>query len=152
MIGRVPVGLFDVDARFHRGALTARGEFALMFIGNANALNQALLAGTPDQQSAGPVSSQARGAYAEIGYDLLQLLIPSSEQGLTAFTRFDYSDTQVAVPAGMTPRLEFRRYSQMVGLVYRPIPQIALKADYRRHWFGSGEAYNEFASAITWLF
>ena len=151
-VGHVPVGLFDVDARFHKGGFTARGELALLLIGDAGRLNQALLSGTPEQQGAGPVSSQARGGYAEVGYDLLRLVAPSSEQALAAFTRFDYADTQANVPAGSTPRLEFRRYSQMIGLVYRPIPQIALKADYRRHWLGSGEAYNELASAITWLF
>jgi hypothetical protein len=151
-VGKVPVWLFEIDARFRRGGFTGRGEFALLFIGQAAALNQALRSGTPEQQAAGPVSSQARGAYAEVGYDLLRLLAPSSEQSLTAFTRFDYADTQASVPAELTPRLEFRRFSQMLGLVYRPIPQVALKADWRRHWLGNGDAYNEFASAITWLF
>jgi hypothetical protein len=40
----------------------------------------------------------------------------------------------------------------MVGLVYKPIPQIALKMDYRRQWLGDDEAFNELAAAITWLF
>jgi hypothetical protein len=87
-----------------------------------------------------------------VGYDVLRFLAPSSEQALNAFTRFDYANTQAVVPAGFAPRPEFRRYSQMVGLVYKPIPQIALKMDYRRHWLGDDEAFNEFAAAITWLF
>ena len=151
-VGRVPVWLFEIDARFHRGGWSGRGEFALQLISDAAALNQALLSGTDAQKEAGPVASRSQGAYAELAYDLLRLLAPSSEQSLTAFTRFDYADTQASVPSGLTPRLEFRRFSQMVGLVYRPIPQVALKADFRRHWLGSGDAYNEFASAITWLF
>jgi hypothetical protein len=36
--------------------------------------------------------------------------------------------------------------------VYRPIPQIALKGDYRRHWFGAGPGYNELAAALAWMF
>ena len=151
-VGRVPVGLFDIDARFHKGGFTARVEVALLLIGDAGKLNQALLAGTPEQQAAGPVASQSRGGYAEVGYDVLRFLAPSSEQALNAFTRFDYSNTQAVVPAGFTPRPEFRRYSQVLGLVYKPIPQIALKMDYRRHWLGNDEAFNEFAAAITWLF
>jgi hypothetical protein len=151
-VGRVPVGLFDLDARFHKGGFTARAEVALLLIGDAGKLNQALLAGTSEQQAAGPVASQARGGYAEVGYDVLRFLAPSSEQALNAFTRFDYVNTQAVVPAGLAPRQEFRRYSQMVGLVYKPIPQIALKADYRRRWLGDDEAFNEFAAAITWLF
>lgn len=151
-VGHVPVGLFDIDARFHKRGFTARAELALLLVGDAGKLNEALLAGTPEQQSAGPVASQSRGGYAEVGYDLLRLFAPSSEQALNAFTRFDYANTQAVLPAGFVPRSEFKRHSQMVGLVYKPIPQIALKMDYRRHWLGDGETFNEFAAAITWLF
>jgi hypothetical protein len=44
------------------------------------------------------------------------------------------------------------RYVITAGLVYRPIPQIALKGDYRRHWFGAGAGYNELAAALAWMF
>jgi hypothetical protein len=40
----------------------------------------------------------------------------------------------------------------MVGLDYAPIPQIVLKIDVRRQWIGDGTAYNQFDSALTWLF
>ena len=66
--------------------------------------------------------------------------------------RFDYADTQAEVPAGFTARAEFRRYSEVMGLVYRPIPQIALKADYRFRQYGDHTTAQELASAITWLF
>ena len=49
-------------------------------------------------------------------------------------------------------REELRRETYTVGLTHRPIPQIALKLDYRRHEFGAGPGYNEIASAITWMF
>lgn len=148
-IGRVPVGLFEVDARTRRGALSARAEVAVLFIGDAGALSRALVAASPD---VGPISSQSRGAYLEVAYDVLALLAPRSGQGLTAFTRFDYADTQADVPAGFDARKEFRRYSEVVGLVYRPIPQVALKADYRFRQFGDHTTAQELASAITWLF
>jgi hypothetical protein len=151
-VGDVPVGLFEVDVRTRRGAFSARAEAALLLVGDAGALNQALAAGTPEQAEAGPVSSQSRGGYVELAYDLLQALAPASSQGLTAFARFDYTDTQADVPAGFEARLEFRRYSEVVGLVYRPIPQIALKVDYRRRQFGEGAGTGEVASGITWLF
>src|SRR5262249_56455018 len=93
-----------------------------------------------------------QGAYAEVAYDLLRLVAPSTEQSLTAFTRFDYADTQASVPSGFTPRLEFRRFSQMVGLVYPPIPQVALKADYRRHCLGNHHPSNESPPALASCF
>jgi hypothetical protein len=151
-VGRVPVTLFEADARTRWGGFTARAQAAVLFIGQASALNQALEGGPTEQQDAVPVSSQSRGAYLEVGYDILRLLAPKERQTLTAFVRGEYVDTQADVPAGFEAKLEFRRYSAVAGLVYRPIPQIALKADYRRREFGKGPGFNEIATAITWLF
>jgi hypothetical protein len=152
-VGRVPVAMFEADARTRWQGFTARAEVAALFVGDAGPLNQALVAeGSPEQQEALPISSKALGGYLEVGYDLLHLLAPGERQSLTAFTRAEYVDTQADVPAGFDARLEFRRYSGVAGLVYRPIPQVALKADYRRREFGTGPGYNEIATAITWLF
>jgi hypothetical protein len=151
-VGRVPVSLFEADARTRWGGFTARAEAAVLFVGDAAALSRALEGGTTEQQAAVPVSSQARGAYLEVGYDVLRLLAPKERQSLTAFVRGEYVDTQADVPAGFEAKLEFRRYSAVAGLVYRPIQQIALKADYRRREFGAGPGFNEIATAITWLF
>ena len=105
-----------------------------------------------EQMAAVPVSSQLRGGYAEVGYDLLPMLAPGNPQSLTGFGRFDYVDTQADVPATFTANPALRRYSAVLGLVWRPIPQIAIKADYRRREFGAGAGANEAASAITWMF
>jgi hypothetical protein len=150
-VGRVPVGIVEADARTRIGGFSARGEIAFLFVGDTARLDRALAEGSPGQAEAVPVSAQSRGAYVEIAYDLFHLW-PATEQSLTAFARFDYADTQVAVPAGYTERLEFRRLIGTAGLVWRPIPQIGIKADYRRHHLGTGEGFDEFASAITWLF
>ncbi|HUJ60989.1 MAG TPA: hypothetical protein VLX92_20940 [Kofleriaceae bacterium] len=151
-VGYVPIGLFDIDARYKHGGLSARGEVALLVIGDAGALDQALAAGSADQMAAGAVSSRSQGGYAEVAYDVLRWLAPKTEQALDVFTRFDYANTQAAVPAGFMANPAYRRKSEMVGLVYKPIPQIALKLDYRHHWLGAGEQYDELAAAITWLF
>jgi hypothetical protein len=151
-VGSVPVTLAEIDARTAQGGFTARGEFAVGFIGDAAALNTALAAGTPDQMAAVPVSSQARGGYLEAGYDLLRLLAPGTVQTVTLFGRYDYIDTQASVPAGFAARPELRMQTLTPGLTYRPIPQIALKLDYRRHIPGAGDGWNELATAITWMF
>jgi hypothetical protein len=151
-VGSVPVSLFEIDARTRRGAFSARAEIAFLFVGDAAALSTALAAGTDEQMQAGPISSQSRGGYVEVAYDLFHLVRPSWEQSLTVFGRFDYADTQADVPAGFDARLEFRRTGIIGGLVWRPIPQVAIKADLRRHFYGAGDDTNEAAGAITWLF
>ena len=151
-VGRVPVTLLEADARFRRGGFSARAELAFLFIGDASELNTALAAMPDADTNALPVSSQSRGGYVEAAYDLLRLLAPERSESLTLFGRFDYVDTQADVPAGFDARKEFVRYTPTFGLTFKPIPQIALKLDYRRHEFGAGPGYNEIASAITWMF
>jgi hypothetical protein len=151
-VGNVPLGLFEADARTRYRGFTARAEVAFLFIGDTGALNTAFTTGTPEQMEAIAVASQLRGGYVEAGYDVLRLLAPGTAQDVTLFFRYDYANTQAAVPAGFVANPAFVRYAETVGLVYRPIPEVAIKADYRRHEFGAGPSYNEFASALTWMF
>ena len=150
MVGSVPVGLVEADARTRYRGFTARAEFALLFIGDTAALNAALPGVNPEATL--PVAKRSQGGYLEAGYDLLRLVAPGTEQSVTLFSRFDYVNTQASVAAGLTPEQALLRYVITAGLVYRPIPQIALKGDYRRHWFGAGPGYNELAAALAWMF
>jgi hypothetical protein len=150
-VGRVPVGLIEADARYLEHGLSLRAEIALLSIGQADRLD-AVLAQGPSAM-AGPVASALFGGYVEAGYDLFVAFgAPDPDQALFVFARYDHADTQAGVPVGFTPRLEDRRMSATLGLSYKPIPQIALKLDARRHFFGAGPPYTEVASAITWMF
>jgi hypothetical protein len=151
-VGNVPLGLFEADARTRYRGFTARAEVAFLFIGDTGALNTTFTSGAPEQMDAIAVASQLRGGYVEAGYDFLRLLAPRTAQDVTLFFRYDYANTQAAVPAGFVANPAFVRYTETLGLVYRPIPEVALKADYRRHEFGAGPSYNEFATALTWMF
>jgi len=152
-VGKVPVTLLEADARTHHRGWSARAQIAFLFIGDAAALNTALRAQVPaGAPLPDPVSAQSRGGYLEVGYDLLRLLQPASLQSVTLFGRFDYVDTQADVPAGLIANPALRRTIYTAGLAYRPVMEVALKLDYRRHEFGAGDGGNEIASAITWMF
>ena len=123
----------------------------MALIGDTQALNQALLA---EQGSgfAGPVSSVLWGGYAELGYDLLHVLAPSSSQEFDVYSRADLVNTQAAVPAGFNAVASMHRRSIIGGIVYKPIPQIALKLDDRYQGAYQTASYNQIDAAITWLF
>jgi hypothetical protein len=155
-VGRVPVGLFEIDARTRYRGFSARAEFAMLFIGDTAALNQALMAAAPADASV-PVAKRSQGGYLEVGYDVLRLIAPACDQSVTVFGRYDYVNTQASVAqasidAGFTPNNAFIRHSLTFGLVYRPIPQIAIKGDYIRHEFGAGAGFNELAAGLAWMF
>jgi hypothetical protein len=152
-VGKVPVTLLEADARTRLGGFSARAQIAALFIGDAAALNTALRGAIPAGDPApDPVSAQSRGGYLEAGYDLLRLVRPGSPQSVTLFGRFDYVDTQADVPAGFAASPALRRTIYTAGLVYRPVLEVGLKLDYRRHTFGDGSGANELATAITWMF
>ncbi len=156
-VGAVPLGMYDVDARTRLGGFSGRIELAVLTIGDAAALDRSLQASWNAANGTlvpwdGPVSSLSYGGYVEAAYDLLHLLAPGATQGLTLFDRIDAVDTQAGVPVGFSAVLTDERWSDIVGIVYRPIPEIAFKADYRRQYLGDGEAYNEIDSGIAWLF
>src|SRR3954462_5132762 len=108
-VGNVPLGLFEADARTRYRGFTARAEVAFLFIGDTGALNTAFTTGTPEQMEAIAVASQLRGGYLEAGYDVLRLLAPGTAQDLTLFFRYDYANTQAAVPAGFVANPAFIR-------------------------------------------
>jgi hypothetical protein len=154
-VGSVPVGLFEVDARTRHRGFSARAEFAMLFIGDTAALNQALAANSPDASV--PVAQRSQGGYLEAAYDLMRLIAPSTDQSVTLFARYDYANTQgsvaqASIDAGFLPNNAYIRHIITAGLVYRPIPQIALKADYRRHELGAGPGFNELAAGLGWMF
>jgi hypothetical protein len=151
-VGYVPIGLFDLDARTRRGAFSARAELTMLLVGDAANLDRALASGSADQMAAGPVSSRSQGGYVEVAYDVLHLAAPSTQQALDVFGRFDYANTQADVPAGFMRLDEFDRRSVVAGISYKPIAQVALKADYRHGWLGDSTSFDEAAAAVTWLF
>ena len=80
------------------------------------------------------------GGYAEVAYDIMQLLSPGTEKSLTPFFRFEYLDTQNKVPSGFTrDRTEPRRLF-IPGVQFKPNPNVVLKLDYRNISVFSGNA------------
>jgi hypothetical protein len=149
-VGSVPVGMVEADARTRYRGFTARAEFALLFIGDTAALNQALAANDPATSL--PVAKRSQGGYLEAGYDVMRLIAPATDQSVTLFGRYDYVNTQASVAAGYVANPALVRHTLALGLVYRPIPHIALKGDYMRREFGAGAGFNELAAALAWMF
>lgn len=82
--------------------------------------------------SAGEViGSQNYGWYAEAGYDVLPLIFKDTTQYLAPFFRYEKLDTVAKAPDGYDddPSKDWKIYQ--VGLQYKPIANVVIKADYR---------------------
>jgi len=125
-LGATPVTIVEghVDVRAH--GWRVRGLAAMADIGDVARLNAA-----QGRTGAESVGSELRGAYVEVGYDVLQLLSAGSEASLTPYVRWETVDTQADVPSGFSSDPANDGDVLTVGLQWQPIPRIVLKLDYQ---------------------
>lgn len=120
----VPVRLGEVDARYERGRVGLRAQFAQIEIDNVATLNDALARTIGVDPN---LARSMRGAYAEAGY---RLVSGASFGDVGAFVRYENFDTQSRMAEGYVPLKEFDRDAWVIGATYWPDPDIAIKVDY----------------------
>ena len=98
------------------------------------------------------VAGRMLGLYAEVGYEILQWIVPETDMTLEPFFRYEFVDTQDDVPTGFA-----RDRSQIVsnytfGLHYKPIPNVVVKLDCRNRCARSGQIGDEVNAGIGVVF
>jgi hypothetical protein len=144
----VPVTLGEIDARYTRGPLELRGQFAQIAISNTPALNDAMSRTVGVNPN---IARTLRGFYGEAGYRI----VPESSIGeVGVFVRYENFDTQFRMPDGYVPLKQFDRDATVFGVTYWPDPDIALKADYSavRSQSSTIAAPNAFNIGLGWWF
>jgi hypothetical protein len=77
------------------------------------------------------VGERQFGWYTEAAYDLLPHFGETNGQYLAPFVRYEQLDTQARVPNGFVANPLQDRSVYSIGLTYKPISQVAIKAEYR---------------------
>ncbi|MEW6511771.1 MAG: hypothetical protein AB1428_12540, partial [Bacteroidota bacterium] len=133
-IGSVPVLVLSADARYALNLLSLRGVVAAISIGNAPEVNA---------RYGNAVADRITGVSLEAAYNFLPLLIPDTEEDLSLFFRWERYDTQAAT-SGFAPLLQYRRTDIQLGLTYKPLYNVAVKADYlwQRNALNAGASAN----------
>ena len=148
--------LWDVHAQYEWRGLHLRGLFTMTHIDDAGQLTLALR--PEDQGGIGEIdadeviASDLLGGYAEVSYDVLQWITPESDRTLEPFFRFEYLDTQYDVPSGFTADNANELQVYTVGLQFKPIPNVVIKADYRNKTAKAGSAPDEINLGIGLAF
>jgi len=144
----VQVRVGEADVRYKRNRLELRGEFAQVWIDDAERLN--LTAGQLTGVSPN-IARQLRGFYAEGAYRVWQR---GPGRDLVGFARYENYDTQFRMPSGYIPLKEFDRDAWIAGAAYFPDPDIAVKVDYvwQRSLSTVIIAPNGFNIGIGWWF
>ena len=125
----VPVLGSALDARWSWRGLGARGLAVGWSMPESDDLMEARRAdGSLYHPEGGPVVPSALwGAYGEVSYNLLYQT--DSSQSLSAFARLEAYDLQARVPEGYEADPALSVHLGTFGLTYKPIQQVAFKAD-----------------------
>lgn len=125
----IPVYAAEVDARFRGYGIEARVLGTGFWLPESDDLMEASRAdGSPYfVDGSGVVPTHMRGGYVEVGWNVLYPFDTSHE--LVPFARLEHYDTQAAVPEGYDANPLRTVDEGTFGLTYRPIPNVAFKAD-----------------------
>jgi hypothetical protein len=96
------------------------------------------------------VGTRAGGAYVEAGYDVLNGR--AGKQALIPFVRLERVNTQKSVVAGVEADPANDQKITTVGLSWKPLPQVAVKADVMKLTNGARTGRNQFNLALGYYF
>ena len=139
--------IWEARVQYRRRGLHLRGLFTWAAVDQADRLNAALGSATD-----AAVAEEMLGAYGEVAYDVWQWLSPDSEMTLEPFYRYEWVDTQQAVPDGYVRDQILRNQIHTLGMSFKPIPNVVLKADYRNVSAKEGSPADEVNLGIGLVF
>jgi hypothetical protein len=138
--------ILDLHAEYRRRGWQIRGLFVDTEIDDVDLINQ--FQGFIGDESVG--SSQG-GWYGEIGYDLLASK-GETRQSLIPYLRYEQFDTQKEVPAGYSRNLAMDQTVTTIGIAWKPIPQVVVKADWNDISNKADSGVDQFNIALGFLF
>ena len=136
--------LWDAHAEYRWRGLQARALYAQTSIDDTAAINaQNGLAGTES------VGEDQYGWYGEVGYDVLA---GRSSQSLIPFVRYERWNTQDQVPEGFAADPANDRTLTTVGLNWKVIPNVVVKADWNKSENQARTGVDQFNVGLGFLF
>jgi hypothetical protein len=137
--------ILEGHAEYRRGGFEFRGLVARSTLDDAAEVNE--LNGLAGSQSVG---EEALGWYVQGGFDVLRFARTSHQ--LIPYLRYERLDTQREVPAGFARNPANDRSIVSLGAMWKPIPQVALKADYQWHANEADTGVNQLSVNLGYLF
>ncbi len=132
-----------VEWRWH--GLELRGLACRTRIDDVAALNGALA-----RVGAESIGESLRGFYAQAGYDVMPHL--GGEGALIPYLRAESYDTQHEVPAGFARDSANDVEVLTLGVAWKPIDQVVVKADFEDSDNGAGTGVDQFNLALGYVF
>ncbi len=141
--------MYSADAQFRYRGLDIKTLVVWTFLDDVEKINANL--GFEGEDSVG---EEQFGWYVVAAYNIMSELDFKSPYlwYLAPFVRYEYYDTQKEVPAGFSKNPENERQEFTIGLNYKPIPNVVIKADYQWLDNDAGSSKNQFNFALGYVF
>lgn len=151
------VSLYDLHAEYSFRGLQLRALWSSVNVDDADGISREILGLDPaDPNAPGmageAVGSRLRGWYGQVGYDLLSALSERTRQAVIPFVRYERYDTQDRVPSGFVTTGANDVRVITYGAVYKPIPNLAIKADLQDVDRADRSGTDQFNLALSYLF
>jgi hypothetical protein len=124
------LAMVSADAKFSFEGIDLEGIVGLNSLGSSASINT-VLNGAGNTNFVG---SKMLGYYLEGGYHIFHHLMPDTKHDVILFGRYEDLDTQYKMPVGFAKTQSNDRRLVTAGVTYKPIPQIAFKANYTWNW------------------
>lgn len=141
--------MYEVDVQFQYAGLDLRALSVWTMLDDVALINQ--LNGYEGSKSVGEEQS---GWYVLGAYNIFSALNSGSKymEYLAPFFRYEKFDTQKDVPAGYERNPANERTQYTIGVNYKPIPNVVVKAEYQNLDNEADDATNQFNFGIGYVF
>ena len=149
-----PVTIWNVDLKYRNKWIETRANILQGNLGNSDLLSakNAMLSNKSPYSRTAPIANKAVDYGVEFGFRMKPLFRNNKNLDFTPFVRYEYYNTQKEVKNAVADdRLETSMWT--VGLNYKPLPYLVLKADYTSRTIGDGKYNdeNEFAIGVAFV-
>ena len=134
--------LWDAHAEYRARGVQIRGLFTRTAISGTGLVD--LVPASP----ARAVGTRQWGGYLEVGYDLLS----GSKQALVPYGRYERLNAQERTLPGVFTEGAEENTLETLGLAFKPIPQVVVKADWTRDSNRARRGRDQFSLALGYTF
>lgn len=141
--------MYEVDAQFQYAGLDLRALSVWTMLDDAALINQ-----LNEYEGSKSVGEEQSGWYVLGAYNIFSALNSGSKymEYLAPFFRYEKFDTQKDVPAGYERNPANERTQYTIGVNYKPIPNVVVKAEYQNLDNEADDATNQFNFGIGYVF
>lgn len=137
--------IWEGHAQYRVGGLDLSALYALADLDDVEELNA--LQGLTGNRSIG---ERLTGGYVSAGYDVLRAV--DTDHQLVPYVRYERVNTQARVPDGFSADPSTDRRVVLLGTMWKPIPNVSVKADWQLHGNEANTGVNQFNVNIGYLF